>query len=173
MKNLHRKISALLLSGSIVMAGSLSNGLIAHADSIEYKSSQKFSKKVDIDNQGDAQIVKGAKNIYGYGILGYYVDSLSKRKIENDVKELVGWFSDSESRLNKVSHRFNYAKDFIEHLKKEGMEEGIQRVIIGDAEAILLFRKDVERGIDWNKHSDKWIYNDGQNIDGIDDIDGM
>ena len=172
MKNLYKKIGIGAVASSLIIVGSLSNGLIAHANSIESKSYQQLNNKakIDLDKQGDAQIVKGAKNIYGYGVFGYYQDASSKRKIENDVKELLEWYPESESSLSKISYRFNYAKDFLKHLKEKGMNECIQRVVIGDAEAILLFKEEVKPGIDWNERSSEWIYNDGQNIDGIDDI---
>ena len=168
MKNLIHKIG-LGVVASLVISGSLSNILIANADSI--KSPQQINNVgINLDNQGDAQIIKGSKNIYHYGILGYYVSSADKRKIDKYIDELIEWFPEDKNKLENISHIFGDAKAFLEHLRGNGMEEGIQRVVIGDADVILMFREDIKRGIDWNEHSKEWIYNDGQNIDGIDDI---
>ena len=168
MKNSIKKIGIGVVA-SLAISGSLSNVLIANADSI--KPSQQINNvEINLDNQGDAQIIKGAKKIYNYGILGYYVSSQQKRNIDKDIYDLLEWFPGDEGRLKKASHSFNNAKAFLEYLRDNGMEEGLQRVVIGDADVILLFAKDIDPGIDWNQHSEKWIYNNGENIDGIDDI---
>ena len=172
MKNSIKKIG-LGLVASLAISGSVSGVLIANADSIKEQPLQQQKFGIDLDKLGDAQILKGAKNIYGYGILGYYASEQQKKNIKDDISDLIEWFSGDESKLEKASHKFDNAKAFLEHLKKEGMEEGLQRLIVGDAEVILMFKEKVNPGVDWNEHSEEWIENDGQNIDGIDDIDGI
>ena len=156
---------------SLVISGSLSSVLIANADSINQAQQQKA--EIDLDKLGDAQIIKGAKGIYRYGILGHYVSEQQKRNIGKDIADLLEWFSGDEDRLKKASHKFNNAKEFLKHLQDHGMKEGLQRVVIGDADVILMFREDVQPGVDWKQHSVEWIHNNGENIDGIDDIDGI
>ena len=41
---------------------------------------------------------------------------------------------------------------------------------IGKDEYILLFKQDLQHGIDWNQQRAKWIDNDGKDMEEIDDI---
>ena len=70
-----------------MLGGSLSNGLIANANSVQVKSSQKLNEGRIEDGKSDRQIVKGAKEIYGYGIMGFYENGARQRNIDEYLKE--------------------------------------------------------------------------------------
>lgn len=83
MKNLYKKIGIGVVGLSLILGGPLSNGLIAHANSIQSKPSKKLNEVGIEVGKSDRQIVKGAKEIYGYGIMGFYPNGASQRDIED------------------------------------------------------------------------------------------
>ena len=166
MKGLYKKIGIGAVALSLILGGSLSNGLIAHASSVQSKSSQKVNQEGIEVGKSDRQIVKGAKNIYEYGIMGFYEKGASKQ----DIEDYLGWFPEDEDRVREVLCEFKDGKEFLQDLYKNGVQQGVYRVKIGKEEYILLFKEDIGYGIDWNQHLDKWIDNNGDNMEEIDDI---
>ena len=166
MKGLYKKIGIGVVALSLILGGSLSNGLIANANSVQSKSSQKVNQEGIEVGKSDRQIVKGAKKIYKYGIMGFYENGARQR----DIDEYLQWFPEDKDRVSKVLCEFRDGKEFLQDLYKNGVAEGVYRVRIGEEEYILLFKKDIGYGIDWNQHRDKWINNNGENMEEIDDI---
>ena len=166
MKNLYKKIGIGVVVLSLILGGSLSNGLIANANSVKIKSSQRLNQEGIEVGKSDRQIVKGAKNIYGYGIMGFYENGAS----QSDIEDYLEWFPEDKDRVSKVLCEFKDGKEFLQDLYKNGVAEGVYRVKIGKDEYILLFKQDLEHGIDWNQQRAKWIDNDGKDIEEIDDI---
>lgn len=169
MKNSFKKIGIGVVALSLIIGGSLSNGLVAHASSSQDKLSYKLNQGGIEVGKSDRQIVKGARNIYGYGIMGYYKNGASLR----DIYEYLRWFPEDKDRVSRVLCEFKDGKEFLQDLYKNGVAEGVYRVKIGLDEYILLFKGDMKHGIDWNKHRNKWIENNGENIEEIDDIDDI
>ena len=163
MKNLYKKIGIGAVALSLILGESLSNGLIANASLVQSKKANEGRIE---DGKSDRQIVKGAKEIYGYGIMGFYENGAS----QSDIKEYLQWFPKDKDRVSKVLCEFRDGKEFLQDLYKNGVAEGVYRVKIGLDEYILLFKQDLEHGIDWNQHRDKWIDNDGKDMEEIDDI---
>ena len=80
MKNLYKKIGIGVVVLSLILGGSLSNGLIANASLVQSKKANEGRIE---DGKSDRQIVKGAKEIYGYGIMGFYPNGASQSDIKN------------------------------------------------------------------------------------------
>lgn len=170
MNNLFKKIGVGAIALSLVLGGSVSSGLVANADSV-VKGPIKVvidSDREDKLNQlSDVDIIKLAEENYGFDIFGIYLDSSSgKRRMKNEVEEVleINSLEEKNAKRDKIEKilkdesndlSFDYGKEFIEHLRQNGIDKGVKKIKIGDFIGIFVFDESISpEQKDWIKNID-------------------
>ena len=157
MKGLYKKISIGVLVSALVFGSSMSNksavNALDYAGPI-YNVDDMRNKRWVRCNLPDIRIIIGAYNIFGYDILYYNPDS----KDYKDMKKDHLYVYQRIDRRIRREHRFQNGNRFLYYLYKNGMKAGVYRFLIGEQEVILLFNKDLKRGVKWWDYLNKWAF---------------
>lgn len=127
MKNLYKKLSVVILSGVLFIGGYLSNGLIGYANS----SSNGFLESEDKVNRRDIQV---GEYMYGYKIIGSNLHQKDR-------------FSDFEDGLYAKVLEFDASVLFLHHIFKQGLQQGLYLVKIGNYACLIRAYDNIEKGI--------------------------
>lgn len=170
MKNLSKKIGAGVVASSLILGGAVSTGLVANAYSgvqsqVEQTGKYKYDTRFDVlDNEfrkelGDLEVFRGAKDMFNFRVFGYYLGpSAQRNRMKWDIDEFIRLlkvkFGDNNEKYQQIKKvlegeipqefKFTYAKEFLSYLCNNGMDEGVKKVQIGEAEVILVFNKEVQ-----------------------------
>ncbi len=156
MKGLYKKISIGALASLLVFGSSLSNksavNALDYAGPI-YNVQDMKNKKWVRCNLPDIRIIIGAYKIFGYDILYYNPEFKDFKQIMRERPYLY-------KQVNKFKneHIFPNANRFLYYLYKYGMKAGFHRFKIGKQDVILLFNRDLKRGVKWWEHLDEWAF---------------
>ena len=184
MKNLSKKIGVGVVASSLVVGGAVSTGLVANAESVTGSQVEQSNRESKLDKIGDLELVGAAKEMYQFRVFGYYLTSYDKNhRMKDDITEALEGFDRTEKeKIEEIVKgevpkelQFGYGKDFLIYLSSKGMDKGIKKVVIGDAEVILVFTEKISPNTDWDeKIIDKWIAkNLNVNVDDIEERDHL
>lgn len=155
MKGLYKKISIGVLVSALVFGSSLSNksavNALDYAGPI-YNVQDKINKKWVRCNLDDMRIVMGAYRIFDYDILYYNPNQRELEAMKNERPHVDKMLRQSSVKIYQNGNRFLY------DLYKNGMKAGFYRIKVGKQSLMILFNKNIKRGIKWWEYLDKWAF---------------